>query len=668
MLYLDDEMRSCLVAIAVLLAGASSAAAQLSNEECLACHDTVNGKKFAASIHGPLQCTNCHSDITAPGPHEPAPKAVDCSQCHADAASEYGKSVHARGVANRDHAAPTCTSCHGKHDILPKSDPASRTNRFNIPGTCASCHANVQVTRNHPVPPAEVINKYFESVHGKGTLQQGLSVSAVCSDCHGSHLILPKSDPQSSISHANVPRTCKKCHEGIYRQFEQSTHGQQWKRGNANGPVCVTCHTAHGISSTESAAFRQGIATGCMHCHEKEAPTYRDSFHGQATALGYLPAAKCSDCHTPHFNLPRSDPRSSVAPANLAHTCGKCHRDVTAKFLQYDPHSDPSSRKVAPVYYVAQFMKWLLLAVFGFFGIHTILWLQRSVVAVARHEIPKQENDGPWVLRFRTSDRLTHVAIVVSFLILAATGLPLLYSHMAWGQTLARAMGGVGLSRALHRLFAIVTFGYAIYHLGHILKGAFVKRDWAMFWGPQSMVPRWRDIIDMKNMFRWFFYLGPRPRLDRWTYWEKFDYFAVFWGVPIIGLSGLMLWMPQLTTRILPGWMLNIAAIVHGEEALLAIGFIFTFHFFHTHLRPENFPMDVVMFTGRLPLERFRHERPDEYERLKREGKLDQIVTVAPTPRQLRFARWFGFTTLAVGVILIVAIYFSFVSRFFMGR
>ena len=638
------------------------AAAQISSDDCLACHDQVDAKKFNASVHGPLGCTNCHSDITAPGPHEPAPKKVDCAQCHADPAADLAKSVHGAASARGDKAAPTCISCHGKHDILPKSDPASRTNRFKIPQTCASCHENVQVTRNHPVPPPSVINSYFEGVHGQGALKKGLNVSAVCSDCHGSHLILPKNDPKSTVAHANVPNTCKKCHDGIFRDFEQSSHGQQWKKGNVNGPVCVTCHATHGIASVD-AVFRGGIAMGCMHCHEKEAPTYRDSFHGQATSLGYLPAAKCSDCHTPHFNLPRSDPRSSVAPAHLAETCGKCHSNVTPSFLQFDPHADPHTKKVAPVFYVYQAMKWLLLSVFSFFGLHTLLWLQRSIVAMIRHESPRHEESGPWIQRFRKGDRLTHIAVVTSFLILAATGLPLMYSHMPWGKTLATALGGVGLSRVLHRLFAIVTFGYAAYHLWHIFKGAFIKRDLAMFWGPQSMMPRVRDLTDLLAMFRWFLYLGPPPKFDRWTYWEKFDYFAVFWGVPIIGLSGLMLWLPQLVSRIFPGWILNVAMIVHGEEALLAIGFIFTFHFFHNHMRPENFPLDTVMFTGAMPLERFRAERADEYERLVRQGRLDDFVVPPPTEGQVRFSRVFGFTSLAIGTVLIVAIYVSFISR-----
>ncbi len=180
-------------------------------------------------------------------------------------------------------------------------------------------------------------------------------------------------------------------------------------------------------------------------------------------------------------------------------------------------------------------------------------------------------------------------------------------------------------------------------------------------------MPGVRDVTDLLKMFRWFLYLGPPPRLDRWAYWEKFDYFAVFWGVPVIGLSGLMLWLPQVVTRIFPGWVLNVAMIVHGEEALLAIGFIFTFHFFHNHLRPENFPLDPVMFTGRLPLERFRSERPDEYDRLVHRGILEQSIVEPPTEGQVRFAYAFGFAALFVGVVLIVAIYVSLFARIFFG-
>jgi cytochrome b subunit of formate dehydrogenase len=613
---------------------ATATAQTLTTADCLGCHKdmTPSLAGFDKSVHAPVDCTGCHADVKTV-PHDPAPARPDCSSCHADAVKEYATSAHAKKKG------PWCTGCHGPaHSILPKTDPNSRTHHLRVPATCSQCHKN----------------QYATNVHGEGVLKKGLMVSAVCSDCHGAH----------GASVHREPTVCQKCHEGIYNQFEQSTHGQLWKSGSNRGPVCVTCHKAHEIRDVRSAAFRVAIPTGCSNCHAREAPTYRDSFHGQATALGFAPAAKCSDCHTPHFNLPRSDPRSSIAPGNIVKTCAKCHADANANFASFQPHADPHDKVRSPqVYYTYNWlMKWLLIVTFGFFGIHTLLWLQRSIVAAVRKETPKHENGMQWVTRFRSQDRWTHIAIVVSFLILAATGLPLLYSHMPWGKTLAEWMGGVGMTSVLHRIFAVVTFGYAFFHLGHILRGM-ARKDITMFRGPESMLPQVRDLVDMKNMFKWFFYRGPWPRFDRWAYWEKFDYFAVFWGVPVIGLSGLMLWIAPTITKILPGWALNVAMLVHGEEALLAVGFIFTFHFFHNHLRPENFPLDTVMFTGKLPLARFQDERGDEYERLMAEGRLDEVLTGPPTEGQMRFARVFGFATFGIGLVLIVAIYVTFFGK-----
>jgi len=629
---------------ALFIAGVASAQT-LTSSDCMTCHED-KAAAFAKSVHAPIECMGCHGDVTTI-PHDPKPARPDCSTCHADAAKDFAAGAHAKGTKG----SPSCTDCHGTHDILPKSDPKSRTYHLNVPQTCARCHKN----------------QYAVSVHGKGAIEQGLMVSAVCSDCHTPHKVLPKTNPDSTISHQNVPLTCKKCHEGIFNQWEQSTHGELWKANNSKGPVCVTCHTAHDISRPESSGFRAGIAAGCSNCHAHEAPTYRDSFHGQATALGSSSAAKCSDCHTPHLNLPKKDPRSSVNPNNLVKTCSKCHENVTTKFTLFQPHADPHDKAKSPqLYYVYNYlMKWLLVIVFGFFGVHTLLWLQRSIVALIRGELPKHDGDAQWVYRFSDKQRYTHIAIVVSFLILAATGLPLMYSHMPWGKTLAQSIGGVETSRVLHRIFAIVTFGYAFFHLGFLIKGAFVRRDRKMFFGPDSLMPRVRDLADLKNMLKWFFYRGPWPRFDRWTYWEKFDYFAVFWGVPVIGLSGLMLWLAPAVTRILPGWALNIAMLVHGEEALLAVGFIFTFHFFHTHLRPESFPMDTVMFTGKVPLQRLKEERPDQLDRMMREGNLSDLLTAPPTEGQVTFARWFGFSSLFVGLVLIVAIYWTFLTRLF---
>jgi hypothetical protein len=195
-----------------------------------------------------------------------------------------------------------------------------------------------------------------------------------------------------------------------------------------------------------------------------------------------------------------------------------------------------------------------------------------------------------------------------------------------------------------------------------LVYGLFVKRDKGYFWGPRSMVPQPRDIFDFIAMMKYFLYLGPRPKFDRFTYWEKFDYLAVFWGVAIIGLSGLVLWFPTAFTMVLPGWALNAAYVVHSDEALLATGFIFLFHFFHTHLRPEAFPMDPVIFIGRMPLDRFKEERPLEYERMVAEGTLEQNLVPPPTKEMMLRAHVFGFTALAIGVALAVFIFAALLS------
>ena len=402
---------------ALCFAAASLSAQPLNNADCLGCHNDpaatkdVGGKpvsvyvdqgKFEKSVHSPLSCTDCHADIKA-YPHDPAPKPVDCSGCHADPVKEYATSVHAKGRARGNTAAATCIDCHGKHDILPKSDPASRTNHFNVPKTCASCHETQKVTQSHPMPAPQQIEKYFTSVHGKGALEAGLTVSAICSDCHRAHDIRTHEDPESSISHQNVPKTCSKCHQGIFNQFTQSTHGQLWTKNDPKGPVCVTCHSAHGISNVETAAFRSGIATGCSNCHAKEAPTYRDSFHGQATALGFAPAAKCSDCHTPHLNLPKSDPRSSVAPQNVLNTCRKCHPGASASFASFQPHADPHNKAKSPqIYYV---YNWGMLCTRRNRNATRRFWRERDHYAAGSYvQIGSLANTSPVVAHARDRD------------------------------------------------------------------------------------------------------------------------------------------------------------------------------------------------------------------------------------------------------------------------
>jgi cytochrome b subunit of formate dehydrogenase len=164
-------------------------------------------------------------------------------------------------------------------------------------------------------------------------------------------------------------------------------------------------------------------------------------------------------------------------------------------------------------------------------------------------------------------------------------------------------------------------------------------------------------------MGRWFVGLGPKPVFERWTYWEKFDYWAVFWGVVIIGTSGLILWFPNLFTLVLPGWVLNVAKIIHSEEALLATGFVFAIHFFNTHLRADKFPLDMAILTGLVTEAELREERPEYLARMEREGRLDGLADAAPSRRRLLFIVMCGFLALAIGLGLLAGMMYAGLSH-----
>jgi cytochrome b subunit of formate dehydrogenase len=264
-----------------------------------------------------------------------------------------------------------------------------------------------------------------------------------------------------------------------------------------------------------------------------------------------------------------------------------------------------------------------------------------------------------YVKRFDRVDRLMHGSLMLSFLGLAATGLPLLFSTTPWASRLAHVLGGVAVAGRLHRTFAVILIGVFLTHLGRIVYQVAVDKDYAVLWGPRSMVPQPRDLSDLVQHMLWFVGRAPRPSFERYTYWEKFDYWAVFWGMAIIGGSGLLLWFPEAFSAVVPGWVFNVALTIHGEEALLAVGFIFTIHFFNGHLRPEKFPMDMVIFTGRLPETELQHERPGEFERLKRTGELDELIVRPPSERSWLAGRLFGTSAVLIGLTLVGLIIYA---------
>jgi len=236
------------------------------------------------------------------------------------------------------------------------------------------------------------------------------------------------------------------------------------------------------------------------------------------------------------------------------------------------------------------------------------------------------ENTKTEYWRFNLFHRFIHVLVMVSFAGSAISGMAQKFSSAAWARIAMRLMGGVPGAAWLHRVCAIIIAFYCLLHLIFIIY-YLAKHKAEVFRGP-SMLPRPQDLVDLWNHVLYFLGRRPRPKFDRFTYWEKFDYWAVFWGVLIIGLSGLVLWFPELATRFLPGIAINIAQIMHSDEAVLAVGFIFVVHIFNTHLRPEKFPVDTSIFTGKVSEEEIRTDRALEWERMQDDPALMEEARV----------------------------------------
>lgn len=440
--------------------------------------------------------------------------------------------------------------------------------------------------------------------------------------------------------------------------------------------MCHDCHLSHTIKRVDVDDFRQGILDQCGKCHIDVTETYFDTFHGKVSRLGAVKTAKCYDCHGAHNILPISNPNSTLSRSNIVETCKSCHPQSNRKFVGYLTHATHHNKTKYPyLYYTFWSMTALLLGTFAFFGLHTLIWVPRAIHEKRKH-MKKAAAKGETatglninakevhVQRFDGFSRFLHILVITSFLSLAITGMTIKFAGVGVFQNLSQILGGYEVTGFIHRFAAFITFIYFTLHIGHLIykkrKDKTPLKD--MLTGENTILPRKHDFIEFGQTMKWFFGMGPRPHYGRWTYWEKFDYLAVFWGVAVIGGSGLMLWFPEFFTRLgMPGWLINVATIIHSDEALLATGFIFTVHFFNTHFRSDKFPMDPVIFTGSVPLEEFKYDRPREYALLMKSRDIRKKL-VAPPPRWLQLgARIFGLTCLAIGILVIIMVIYGMV-------
>jgi predicted CXXCH cytochrome family protein len=291
------------------------------------------------------------ADQSSPKP----PANEDCLACH-------GEHVDSKQFAKSTHGPLACVDCHAelaKITEFPHADKVAKV-------SCATCHD-------------DIASKYHDSIHAWAKEKAGLVMAPACADCHGKHDIRPHTDSESRVFRATVPSTCGRCHAGIKEQFDRGVHAAKLKIGDPRAPACADCHTAHTIQRADTEKWRLAVTAECGTCHAQVVDSFRRTFHGKVTEMGFTAVATCSDCHGAHDILPPGNSASTVSKARLVETCGRCHRGANERFVKYDPHPNPSDYQRSAVLWWANRFYWVLIpGCFGFFGVHSALWFWRG--------------------------------------------------------------------------------------------------------------------------------------------------------------------------------------------------------------------------------------------------------------------------------------------------
>jgi formate dehydrogenase gamma subunit len=580
-----------------------------------------------------LQCQGCH------GPGKQLPYLAG-SLFHNEPHNGYDHSFHAQAKQNGARAA-ACLDCHTKNGdittILPPSDPKSTINRANIAETCGRCHGDKSVMQGSGISNQPIL-AYRESVHAKAIARGNMS-AAVCTDCHNAHDIEPASNQQSTIARVNIPNTCGKCHATESREFMESTHGQALARGVSRTPVCTDCHGIHNIlhpfDGTKETISPAVGTDSCAKCHEGVTLTtefgvasgrvssYKDSYHGLASQLGSKVVANCASCHGVHNILPSSDSRSMINAGHLQQTCGQCHVGASENFTKGKIHfaselisnvstPDMGARGTRIVRWI--YLPLIFLTIGGMVAHNLLVWRKKLI---ARRRAPRS------IVRLTANQRVQHWLLLTSFIALVLSGFALQYpdSLLAW------LLGSNEyFRRVLHRTAAVIMLVVGVYHLLYLALSKDGRR-WVM-----DMLPKLKDVRDVIGNFA--YYLGlkkAKPKIARFGYAEKAEYWAVIWGTFVMGLTGLMIWFKISFFSFLARWWIDIALSIHFYEAVLATLAIIVWHFYQVIFDPDVYPVNFAFIDGRMSEELYREEHELAFEQMNAEC---QAEASGPQPEE----------------------------------
>ncbi|NOX38643.1 MAG: cytochrome B [Calditrichaeota bacterium] len=619
---------------------------------CLACH----GKKefvhtsvyhkslefilsYQESIHAEvIECADCH------GGHDIFPAdslqsrvhhqniVSTCASCHEDEAEEFVHSEHGNALAEGFQGAPTCTDCHGEHDIHQITDSRSPVSREHEIEVCLDCHLDSPEVTRRMTHSKAFIADYKKSIHGR-LFEQGQTDVAICSDCHTAHGERKASDPASTVNKFNIPKTCGTCHQEVVTQYGASIHGEALQKGVEDAPGCTDCHGEHKIiepERPESPVSPQHVSEAvCAPCHRSvrlaekfgipsdRYTSYIDSYHGLAVRAGQVQAANCASCHGVHDILPSTDPRSRVNKANLARTCGECHPGASENFAKGKVHIVRSPEGDKWIYWISSLYMILIVVTIGFMAVHNGLdWLRKTIERYRERyrEAPAGEKPKKrrLYLRMTVNERIQHGLLAISFLTLVFTGFMLKFPD-AWWVVWLRKLGGVTifeLRGIVHRVAAVVMVADALYHLYYI---GFTRRGRQFI---RDMMFRLQDVRDMIQVLK--YNLGKaktRPKFGRFNYIEKIEYWALIWGTIVMTVTGLALWFEAEFIGLFSLLFVEVCETIHYFEAWLAFLAIVVWHFYYVIFNPDVYPMNFSWLTGTITEEEMEKEHPLELEK-----------------------------------------------------
>jgi formate dehydrogenase gamma subunit len=616
--------------------------------DCAACHKELGpGHGYHAPVRavgraGPptrLSCKDCHGahDVVPIERKGARPGARDvtvaCARCHSAEIGHYRQSAHGRAAAQALAGAPGCLTCHNQPITFARVGADTVAIKQKQEKLCLSCHLDDPVVRARMTPGAGFIAAYENSVHGKALLA-GNAKAANCVDCHGSHEMAKGLGPGSRVNKAHIPGTCGRCHSEIQQQYTASVHGTALAEGSPDTPVCTDCHGEHSIAKAnapESPVAPANVSQRvCSPCHSSvrlaakygirsdRFRTFNDSFHGLAIRGGLVSAANCASCHGSHEILPSSDPRSSINPANLIHTCGQCHPGANTQFASGKVHVEATRAEEPLLFWISTIYVILILVTVGGMFLHNALDFYRK----ARHRLLVRRGlaaSPPPVphalyLRMTLSERLQHGALMLSFTLLVITGFMLRYPEAWWVEPLRRFGPALfDLRSLIHRISGVILIAASLAHVVYLTRtrrGREFMRD---------ILLRPGDLKDIVGTLR--YYAGrtrERPRFGRFSYVEKTEYWALVWGTGVMGLTGVVMWFQDpfiaLLTKL--GW--DAARTVHFYEAILATLAIVVWHLYFVIFNPDVYPMNVAWIKGTITEEEMEEEHPLELEEIRR--------------------------------------------------